>query len=61
MAQLWENEIRRRADGSIDTGFYAARADALRKAEIGETGRRLSALVARLKAALGLRGAGRID
>lgn len=57
MARIQEHEIRRRADGSIDTGFYAARAQALRKAEIAETRRRLGALVARLKAALRVRGA----
>jgi hypothetical protein len=59
MAQLRQHEIRRRADGSIDTGFYAARAGALRRAKIAETGRRFGALVARLKAALGMRGAGK--
>lgn len=57
MAQVRQHEIRRRADGSIDTGFYAARAQALRRAEIAQAGRRLGALVAKLKAALGMRGA----
>lgn len=57
MAQVRQHEIRRRPDGSIDTGFYNARAQALRKAEITKTGRRLAALVARLKAALRMRGA----
>lgn len=57
MARIQEHEIRRRADGSIDTGFYAARADTLRRTEITKTGDRLAALFARLKAALRKRGA----
>ena len=39
MAPLQETETRRRADGSIDIGFYAERAEAMRKVELRLKGR----------------------
>ena len=46
MAHLQETEIRRRADGSIDTGFYLARAKVMRLAELRRHGKSLFRLMA---------------
>lgn len=46
MAYLQETEIRRRADGSIDTAFYVARAEAMRKAESRRRGKSIFRLMA---------------
>lgn len=45
MAHLQEVEPRRRADGSIDTDFYAARADAIRRKDQKWLGKRLFKLL----------------
>ena len=50
MESLRQAQIRRRADGTIDTGFYTARARAMRSADLqrrGQALRRLASACAR--------------
>lgn len=57
MTHFRDPEIRRRADGSIDTGFYAARAEAMRRIDRKRRCKRLLRLPAACMAILrGFRG-----
>jgi hypothetical protein len=46
MAHLQETEPRRRADGSIDSSFYIARAEAIRRRDLKRLGKRLLGFLA---------------